>query len=76
MLLVHPDGLGSKATNGDLNIAFDPSPNYPGIARAASGDTIHAARVAQASELDAVLAEAIKVVLSGTTAVVEVTISI
>lgn len=63
MLLVHPDGLGSKATNHDLNIAFDPSPNYPGIARAASGDTIHAARVVHASELDAVLSELIKVVV-------------
>lgn len=75
MLLVHPDGLGSKATNDDLNIAFDPSPNYPGIAKAASGDTIHGARVAKASELDAVLKEAIDVVLGGTAAVVEIAVS-
>jgi hypothetical protein len=76
MLLVHPDGLGSKSTNDELNIAFQPSPNYPGIARAASGDTIHAARVADARELENVLKEAIAVVLSGTTAVVEVAIAL
>lgn len=76
MLLVHPDGLGSKSTNDDLNIAFEPSPNYPGIARAASGDSIHAARVADARDLDSVLKEAISVVLSGTTAVVEVAIAV
>ncbi|CZT52718.1 related to BENZOYLFORMATE DECARBOXYLASE [Rhynchosporium secalis] len=76
MLLVHPDGLGSRSTNDDLNIAFEPSPNYPGIARAASGDSIHAARVADAKDLESVMKEAIAVVLSGTTAVVEVAIAV
>lgn len=75
MLLVHPDGLGSKATNDDLNIAFEPSPDYPGIAKAASGGSIHAARAATASELEGKLREAIEVVLGGTTAVVEIAIS-
>ncbi len=73
MLLVHPDGLGSKATNSELNIAFDnPSPNYSQIARAASGDTLHAACVQSASELEKTLKEAIDVVKNGTAAVVEV----
>lgn len=75
MLLVHPDGEAAKATNADLNISFDPSPNYPGIARAASGDTFHAARVSEASKLEATLKEAISAVQGGTTAVVEVGIS-
>jgi thiamine pyrophosphate-dependent acetolactate synthase large subunit-like protein len=41
-----------------------------------SGGTIHAARVAKASELEETLREAIKVVLGGTTAVVEVALSV
>jgi hypothetical protein len=48
MLLVYPDGLESHATNDDLNIAFDLSPDYPGIAKAASGASMHAARVKNA----------------------------
>src|SRR5690606_19534230 len=34
LLLVHPDGLGSKATNEEINISFEPSPDYAGIAKA------------------------------------------
>ncbi len=35
MLGVHPDGFGSQEK--DLNIAFDPAPDYSGIAAAAGG---------------------------------------
>ncbi|KAJ5568433.1 Thiamine pyrophosphate enzyme C-terminal TPP-binding [Penicillium hetheringtonii] len=34
-LLVHEHGLSSKANRKDLNISFEPSPDYPGIAKAA-----------------------------------------
>ncbi|RDK41041.1 thiamine pyrophosphate enzyme [Aspergillus phoenicis ATCC 13157] len=71
MLLVHPDGLGSKVNNRELNISFEPSPNYSGIARAASDGNIHAIRVSDICELDTVLTEAIKVVQGGTSAVVD-----
>lgn len=71
MLLVHPDGLGSKVSNGELNISFEPSPDYSGIARAASGGNIHAARVDDRSKLESVLKEAIEVVQSGTSAVID-----
>lgn len=36
MLLVHPDGLGSKVNNRELNISLEPSPDFFGIARAAT----------------------------------------
>lgn len=71
MELVHPDGLGSKASNDELNISFSPPPDYSGIARAASNHTIFAAKVHEASKLEDVLREAIKQVQNGTTAVVD-----
>ncbi|KAF5005985.1 hypothetical protein FDECE_7611 [Fusarium decemcellulare] len=71
LLLVHPDGLGSKATNEEINISFDPVPDYAGIAKAAAGGDIHAAKVDQASELESVLKEAIAKVQAGQTAVVD-----
>lgn len=71
MLLVHPDGLGSKVSNGELNISFEPSPDYSGIARAASGGNIHAARVGDRGKLESVLKEAIEIVQSGTSAVID-----
>lgn len=71
LLLVHPDGLGSKATNEEINISFDPVPDYAGIAKAAAGGDIHAAKVKEASELESVLKEAIAKVQAGQTAVVD-----
>jgi ABC-type phosphate/phosphonate transport system substrate-binding protein len=72
MLLVHPDGLGSKVSNGELNISFEPSPDYSGIARAASDGNIHAAQVSDRGKLQSVLKEAIEVVQNGTSAVIDV----
>ncbi|KAL2836658.1 thiamine diphosphate-binding protein [Aspergillus pseudodeflectus] len=74
MELVHPDGLGSQVSNDELNIAFSPPPDYSGIARAASNNTIFAAKVSEASKLEDVLREAIRQVQSGTTAVVDAVI--
>ncbi|KAL2823557.1 thiamine pyrophosphate enzyme, N-terminal TPP binding domain-containing protein [Aspergillus cavernicola] len=71
MLLVHPDGMGSTLSNGELNISFEPSPDYSGIARAASDGNIHGVRVKEADRLEAVLKEAIEVVQGGTSAVVD-----
>lgn len=71
LLLVHPDGLGSKATNEEANISFDPVPDYSGIAKAAADGDIFARRVSSASELESVLEEAIAQVQAGQTAVVD-----
>ncbi|KAL5335474.1 hypothetical protein BJX70DRAFT_390655 [Aspergillus crustosus] len=71
MLLVHPNGDGSRATNEDLNISFAPTPDYPGIAKAASGGHIWAGTAATVAELEKLLPEAIQTVLSGRGAVLE-----
>jgi len=71
LLLVHPDGLGSKATNEELNISFAPVPDYAGIAKAAAGGNLFAEKVAKAADLEDVLKRAVDSVLNGTTAVVD-----
>lgn len=57
-LAIHPDGFASKSN--DLGAAFDPPPDYSGIAAAAGG--AFAAIVRQPCELDPALAEAFRVV--------------
>ncbi|RMJ29123.1 Thiamine pyrophosphate enzyme [Aspergillus sp. HF37] len=71
MLLVHPDGDGSRASNEDLNISFAPSPDYAGIAKAAAGGEIWGGSAATVDELKSLLPEAIKSVQNGTGAVLE-----
>ncbi|KAH8705204.1 putative thiamine pyrophosphate enzyme [Talaromyces proteolyticus] len=71
LLLVHPDGEGSKVSNEDLNISFVPSPDYPGIAKAAAGGQLWAGRASTVKELSEQLPRAIQSVLSGTSAVLE-----
>lgn len=72
MLLVHPDGLGSKATNEELNISFAPViPDYAGIAKAAAGGQLFAEKVSKASDLEDVLRRAVESVQGGTTAVID-----
>jgi Thiamine pyrophosphate-requiring enzymes [acetolactate synthase, pyruvate dehydrogenase (cytochrome), glyoxylate carboligase, phosphonopyruvate decarboxylase] len=71
MLLVHPNGDGSRATNEDLNISFAPTPDYAGIAKAAAGGEIWAGRASTVAELAQKLPEAIKSVLDGKGAVLE-----
>lgn len=71
MLLVHPNGEGSKVSNEELNISFAPTPDYSGIAKAASGGDIWAAHASTAEELGKLLPEAIRSVLNGTTAVLD-----
>ncbi|KAK4460506.1 putative Benzoylformate decarboxylase [Cladorrhinum samala] len=71
LLLVHPDGLGANATNEEINIEFSPSPDYAGIAKAATGGDLFAERVDKAADLEDVLGRAIKAVQGGQTAVLD-----
>ncbi|KAF4543052.1 Alpha beta hydrolase fold protein [Lasiodiplodia theobromae] len=71
LLLVHPNGEGSKVSNEELNISFAPTPDYSGIAKAASGGEIWAAHASTAEQLDKLLPEAVKSVLNGTSAVLD-----
>jgi formylmethanofuran:tetrahydromethanopterin formyltransferase len=68
---VHPDGLGSKATNEEINISFDPVPDYLGIAKAAAGGNLFTAKISAASEIQATLKSAVEAVQAGQTAVVD-----
>ena len=72
MLLVHPDGHGSKVDNKELNISFDPTPDYAGIAKAASGGKAWAGTVRTVAELLEQLPRAVEAVKSGRAAVLEV----
>ncbi|KAK8026404.1 thiamine pyrophosphate binding protein [Apiospora marii] len=69
--LVHPEGLGSKATNEEINISFDPVPDFSGIAKAAAGGELFAAKVEKADELEGVLQQAIAAVKGGQSAVLD-----
>ena len=71
LLLVHPDGLGSKATNEELNISLAPSPDYSGIAKAAAGGNLLAEKVSNAEDLEDVLKRAVDSVKAGTSAVID-----
>lgn len=71
LLLVHPEGEASKVSNEELNISFAPTPDYGGIARAASGGKIWAGFTSKADELDRLLKEAVETVKGGTSAVLE-----
>ncbi|KAI9811874.1 MAG: hypothetical protein M1827_005225 [Pycnora praestabilis] len=71
MLLVHPDGLGSKATNEELNISFAPSPDYAGIAKAAAGGNLWAEQANTMEELERLLPKAVEAVKGGVGAVLD-----
>jgi acetolactate synthase-1/2/3 large subunit len=58
MLAVHPTGYASKAQ--DIDVAFDPPPDYSGIAAAAGG--AFARIVKKVDEVESAVAEALKVV--------------
>lgn len=73
-LLVHPDGLASKATNDELCIEFSPSPDYAGIAKAAAGGEIWAGKAESVDDLEGLMKEAIEYVKGGKSAVLEVVV--
>jgi thiamine pyrophosphate-dependent acetolactate synthase large subunit-like protein len=68
---VHPEGLGSKASNEEINISFDPVPDYAGIAAAAGSGEVHAMKVERAEDLESVLRDAVAKVQGGQTTVVD-----
>ncbi|KIW14222.1 hypothetical protein PV08_07004 [Exophiala spinifera] len=73
MLLVHPDGEGSKVDNKALNISFEPTPDYAGIAKAASCGKAWAGTVETVQELLDLLPQAVKAVRDeGRAAILEV----
>jgi thiamine pyrophosphate-dependent acetolactate synthase large subunit-like protein len=72
LLLVHPEGEGSRASNEELNISFEPSPDYGGIAKAAAAGNLWAARASNVGELLELLPQAVESVKNGTGAVLEV----
>lgn len=74
MLLVHPDGEGSKVDNKALNISFEPTPDYAGIAKAATGGHAWAGTVSSVAELLEELPKAVEAVKGGRCAVLEVKI--
>jgi thiamine pyrophosphate-dependent acetolactate synthase large subunit-like protein len=71
LLLVHPDGEGSKVSNEKLNISFNPTPDYSGIAKTAAGGQIWAGHAGSVGELAELLPQAVQSVLNVTTAVLE-----
>ncbi|GIZ36676.1 hypothetical protein CKM354_000014400 [Cercospora kikuchii] len=71
MLLVHPEGEGSKVDNKALNISFAPTPDYSGIAKAASGHKAWAGVAGNAEQLKKLLPEAVAAVQSGVCAVLD-----
>lgn len=71
LLLVHPDGIGSKVTNEELHIAFDPTPDYSGIAKAASCHKAWASQISFASEVSKSLRAAVNAVKSGSSAIID-----
>ena len=71
MLLVHPHGEGSKVTNEELNISFDPTPNYAGIAKEAAAGHAWSGMARNVEELRALLPKAIEAVKGGMAAVLD-----
>lgn len=73
-LLVHSNGLSSTASNDELYIEFDPSPDYSGIAKAAAGGKLWAGKAKNVTEFNGLLKEAVEAVKGGTSAVLEVVV--
>ncbi|KAJ6023942.1 hypothetical protein N7540_004739 [Penicillium herquei] len=71
-LLVHKDGLSSKSHRRDLNMSFDPSPDYSGIAAAAGN--AWSARVNHPEDLGAAVTEGVAIVRAGRSAVIDVAV--
>ena len=71
LLLVHPDGLGAKVSNQELNISFDPPPDYAGVAKAAACHTAWAGQAMTTEELKALLPRAIEAVIGGRPAILD-----
>ena len=75
---MHPDGLATRSNDEDLNISFTPSPDYGGIAKAATGHhfqgsqgELYARKASTMDELREALREAVQAVNEKRGAVVE-----
>lgn len=75
LLLVHPNGLGSKVSNEELNISFAPNPDYSTIAKGASGGKCWAERASTVEELARLLPEAVDTVRRGLSALLDARIT-
>lgn len=71
LLLVHPDGLGSKVNNEELNISFEPNPDYSDIAKGASGGKCWVGRARTVEELAQQLPAAVEAVQNGRSALLD-----
>ena len=71
LLLVHPHGYGSQASNAQLHISFSPPPDYGGIAKAAAGGELWTGVAEKAGDLDNLLPAAIEQVRAGISAVLD-----
>ncbi|KAF5496400.1 Benzoylformate decarboxylase [Colletotrichum fructicola] len=70
--LVHPSGYGAASSNEDLNISFSPTPDYSGIAKAASGGQAWAGVASSVQDLGEMIPAAVQAVKSGISAILEV----
>ncbi|KAJ4179769.1 hypothetical protein NW767_014542 [Fusarium falciforme] len=68
--IMHQASLLTSATLADLNLSFEPSPDYAGIAAAAGN--AYGALIETEDQVEPVLKEAVNTVQSGKSAVVEV----
>ena len=68
---MHPEGEGSKVDNRALNISFAPTPDYAGIAKAASGGHCWANYANTVKDLESLLPEAVAAVKGGVNAVLD-----
>ena len=75
LLLVHPDGLGSKVSNEELNISFAPNPDYSTIAKGASGGNCWGGLASTVEELARKLPEAVNAVHNGVSAILDARIA-
>lgn len=71
LLLVYPDGAGSRASHEELNISFEPSPDYAGIAVAAAGGRMWGRKATCVEDLKRLLPEAVEMVRGGVGAVLD-----
>lgn len=70
-MLIHPDGEAARVTNEEMNISFNPTPDYAGIAAAAGAGDICALKVTDANQLESTLRDAVAKVKAGQTTVVD-----
>ncbi|TVY20116.1 Benzoylformate decarboxylase [Lachnellula arida] len=80
---VHPDGLGATATNQQMHISFNPSPDYGGIAKAAAGakfgtsnSDLFVGKATTATSFNDLLIQGVQAVLDGRGALVEAVLSV